>query len=126
MSTRSFISIEEGSGFRGIYCHYDGYPGHVGELLVEYHNSFAAAEAIVRGPQIRNLDSDGLVVRFGDGTPDDSEVHESIREALSGGYDYAYVYSTNDNRWKCFERDRYYNDLIVECQIPGNPDLEDV
>ncbi|KAF2378557.1 hypothetical protein BSN82_17575, partial [Acinetobacter baylyi] len=50
MSTRSFIGyINDEDKFVGIYCHYDGYPGHVGAILVEYHNSFDAMEAIIEG-----------------------------------------------------------------------------
>lgn len=126
MSTRSFICIEGlDGGFQGIYCHYDGYPDHVGKILVEHHNSVSAAEAIVFGPQIRNFDHDGTVVRFGDGTPpvgtpDDSEVYLGINDALNSGFDYAYLYSTQENCWKCFERDRLYNSVIHEVRIPGN------
>ena len=68
MSTRSFIGfVTENGEFTGNYCHYDGYPEHVGKILVEHHNSFSAAEAIAAGPQIRNFDHDGTICRFGDG-----------------------------------------------------------
>lgn len=126
MSTRSFICIEDDEqGYRGIYCHYDGYPEHVGKLLVEFHNSISAAEAIVHGPQIRNFDSDGMVVRFGDGTPDDSEVYLGLEEALGSGFDYAYFYSTQENCWKCFKSPRSsVNGYLQECEIPGNTPWE--
>jgi hypothetical protein len=122
MSTRCFICIEDvEQGYRGIYCHYDGYPGHVGEVLVKFHNSISAAEAIVFGPQIRNFDSDGTVVRFGDGTPDDSEVYLGLQEALGSGFDYAYLYSTQENCWKCFKSPRSsVQGYLEECEIPGN------
>jgi hypothetical protein len=121
MSTRSFICIVgQNGGFQGIYCHYDGYPEHVGKILVEHHNSFSAAEAIITGPQIRNFDHDGTVARFGDGTPDDSETYDTIDEALHNGFDYAYLFSEMDNCWKCFERDCLYNNVIHEVRIPGN------
>ena len=121
MSTRSFICIEDAEqGLRGIYCHYDGYPEHVGALLVEYHNHIAAAEMIVRGPQIRNFDHDGRVVRFGDGTPDDSEVYLGINDALDSGFDYVYLYSTQESRWICFSKPRstIYG-YVEERAIPG-------
>ena len=122
MSTRSFICIEDAEqGYRGIYCHYDGYPEHVGKLLVEFHNSLDAAESIVHGPQVRNLDSDGLVVRFGDGTPDDSEVYLGIEDALNSGFDYVYLYDDDcwPARWRCFKRDSIYKSVLNEVRIPG-------
>lgn len=120
MSTRSFICIEDDEGFRGIYCHYDGYPAHVGKILVEFHNRITAAEALVYGPQIRNFDSDGTVARFGDGSDNDSEVYSTIGEALNGAYDYVYLYSTQTNSWVCYARDRVPYNGIVEVEIPGN------
>ena len=116
MSTRSFICIEDAEqGYRGIYCHYDGYPEHVGRLLVRHHNDLTSAEAIVYGPQIRNFDEDGMVVRYGDGTFDDSEVYLGIEDALKSGFDYAYLYSTEENRWICFRN----SSNIIEVRIPS-------
>jgi hypothetical protein len=40
MSTHSSIAIVEASGeVKSIYCHWDGYPGHHGKLLVEHYNT---------------------------------------------------------------------------------------
>lgn len=125
MSTRSFIGyINDEDKFVGIYCHYDGYPSHVGAVLVEYHNSFAAMEAIIEGSHIRNFDNDGTICRFGPGDGA-AEIYDSVDEALNSGFDYAYVYSDNDNCWKCFGRDRgYMGTTIVEVNIPGNQPWE--
>lgn len=39
MSTRCKIGIMgEGGKIRGVYCHHDGYPSHVGALLLRYYN----------------------------------------------------------------------------------------
>jgi len=35
MSTRSIIAVQYGDGFRGRYCHSDGYPMHNGRVLFE-------------------------------------------------------------------------------------------
>ena len=37
MSTRSLIAIKEGTSYRSIYCHSDGYPSHVGRILQEHY-----------------------------------------------------------------------------------------
>lgn len=119
MSTRSFICVQDDvPGFRGIYCHYDGYPAHVGRLLDGYHNSIEAAHAIIHGPQIRNFDQDGTIARFGVDAPDESEGFLSIEDALNSGYDYAYLFE--DGCWKCFGRDSgIYPRIIREFDIPG-------
>ena len=124
MSTRSFICIEdehEGyEGFRGIYCHYDGYPDHVGRMLKTFHNSITAAEDIVHGSQIRMFRQDGTIERFDEraGGPDDeSEFYLSMEEALGSGFDYLYVFSLQDNCWKCFAIPATYK-FIEERKIP--------
>lgn len=35
MSTRSIIAVQHGDGFRGRYCHSDGYPEHNGRVLFD-------------------------------------------------------------------------------------------
>ena len=121
MSTRCFICVEDTEqGLRGIYCHYDGYPEHVGKILVEFHPGVSDALQIVHGPQVRNFDHDGTIARFGDGTPDDSEVYLSVEDALNSGFDYVYFHHPRELRWVCFGRDRdIYYKIIREYEIPG-------
>lgn len=38
MATRSFIARTLDSGFEGVYCHYDGYPGYNGLLLYDHYS----------------------------------------------------------------------------------------
>ena len=122
MSTRSFICVEDTEqGLRGIYCHYDGYPEHVGKILVEFHPGVSDALQIVHGPQVRNFDSDGTIVRFGDGTPDDSEVYLTVEDALGSGFDYVYMHDPRELRWKCYGRQScIYCKIVREFDIPGN------
>lgn len=38
MATRSFIATRTPDGtYRGVYCHWDGYPGHVGRILRDHY-----------------------------------------------------------------------------------------
>ena len=120
MSTRSAIGFISDLGtFEAIYCHYDGYPGHVGKILVEHYCSMGAAFGIINGPQIRNFDHDGTICRFGDGDGT-VESYESVEEALNNGFDYAYVYDAEQLRWICYGKD--YNPMfqVREFDIPGN------
>lgn len=117
MSTRSFIGFDNGIRLEGNYCHYDGYPEHVGMILVQHHNTYEAMRALVKGPQIRNLDHDGTVCRFGDG---DSGVEyaDSAKEILESGYDYAYLFG--NGKWRCFTKDRSLPEFVKEVNIPNN------
>lgn len=120
MSTRSAIGFINAVGqFEAIYCHYDGYPKHVGKILVEYHNSIDAAHEITRGADIRNFDHDGTIARYGDG--DGSvQTFASVEEALDNGFDYAYVFNTEHQRWVCYGHDSRPLFNVVEYRIPGN------
>jgi len=119
MSTRSFIGYQHNVGeFRGMYCHYDGYPSHVGAILAKHHSSFESLCEIVYGGQIRNFDNDGTIVRFGDEGDDNPESFVNLAEVLNDVYDYAYLFDQGENRWRCFERNRDL--LIEEVNIPVN------
>lgn len=39
MGTRSAIIMKTDTGYAGIYCHWDGYPSYVGELLLTHYNT---------------------------------------------------------------------------------------
>ena len=118
MSTRSFIGFDRGpvpNGERliGQYCHYDGYPGHVGAILAKFHTSLTSLTEIIEGGQIRNFDVDGTICRFGDGEGS-TEEFVNLAEVLNHGYDYAYLWT--DEGWKCYGRDR--DMLVKQFDIP--------
>jgi hypothetical protein len=57
MSTRSLISkANEDGTIQAIYCHYDGYPEHVGKLLVVYYNQFNLDKLFGEPKDLRALD----------------------------------------------------------------------
>ena len=55
MGTRSIIMTEQGDKFVGVYAHWDGYPSYRIPLLLKYHNSQEAADAIVALGSISSL-----------------------------------------------------------------------
>ncbi|NBS69184.1 hypothetical protein EBT31_09775 [bacterium] len=114
MSTRSFICMAIDEGYQGVYCHYDGYPDHVGRLLQAYHKDFAMAVDLVEGGAIRNFDNDGTAVLFGDGQH--AEVYETIDRALDAGFDYAYEF--DGEQWKCYAKDYAPYKHVIEVEIP--------
>lgn len=118
MSTRSLIGYDDGI-IHGIYCHYDGNPEHVGKILVQHHNSLGACMHIMDGPQIRNFDHDGTVVRFGDcGSESCNESYSDVKEALNSCYDYVYMYDWKVNSWSCFTKE-YPSKVVKRVIIPS-------
>lgn len=115
MSTRSLICVIEGNMYRGMYCHYDGYPNHVGKILQEFHNSDNAARDLTGGHHIHSLKDDGTIVRFRNGA---SHTYESIEEVLDDVFDYMYVWQGSS--WACYGRnsDPVYKGW-EEKKIPG-------
>lgn len=48
MATRSSITIKNSDGSkRSIYCHWDGYPDHVGKILNEHYNTTEKVNALI-------------------------------------------------------------------------------
>lgn len=98
MSTRANIGIKLDNGtYLMNYCHYDGYPSHVGEILTAYYDTYESATKLLEGNHIRQFKEDGSVERFNDGN---AEVYETIEEALKG-FDFVYVFVEG---WKCYSR----------------------
>lgn len=120
MSTRAAIGYKrDDESFITIYSHYDGYPEHVGKLLVQHWNSFEKCEELVEGAQIRNFDNDGTVVRFADSVAGAKEEFDSLQDILGDVYDYCYLF--DEGEWKCFAKD-YSTDEIIMKEIPSeNP-----
>lgn len=110
MSTRSLIGHYIDGGVRGIYCHYDGYPEHVGKILVQHHNSLEACETLTINGHIRSFDHDGTVALFNEG---DYEEYSDVQEVLESGFNYVYVY---EDGWKCFGRK---DGVVKQYDIPS-------
>jgi hypothetical protein len=56
MSTRSTIAVARADGtVSQVYCHWDGYLSHNGNILVAYYNTQALAEELVNGGDISSL-----------------------------------------------------------------------
>jgi hypothetical protein len=114
MATRSAIGIVESDGsVNAIYCHWDGYLEHVGQILVcNYHNLYLASELIDMG-DASSLDKSLYSCEFyhRDRNEDENRVQaryfDNVTEYLNHYYDrgceyfYLYIgnewqYSTND------------------------------
>lgn len=47
MATRSFIAKKVNNGYKGIYCHWDGYPTGVGATLRRYYKTPAKINKLI-------------------------------------------------------------------------------
>jgi hypothetical protein len=58
MSTRSAIIQQQDDGsYRGIYCHFDGYPTGVGKVLLEHYQDPGKVSALIALGDISSLGS---------------------------------------------------------------------
>lgn len=59
MSTHSFIAKKVGADqYKSIYCHFDGYPSHVGLLLCKYYNTEEKLDELLALGDLGSLGSD--------------------------------------------------------------------
>ena len=88
MSTRCRIAIKEENGtYRSIYCHNDGYPSHVGEILETYYTDANKIEKLM---DLGDLSSLGASLEFKD--PDEFYKNPKAYALNDGTIDY--------NRWR--------------------------
>ena len=55
MGTRSFIAIKADTGFKGVYCHWDGYLEHVGRILRQHYADPAKVAELIEHGDISSL-----------------------------------------------------------------------
>tara|TARA_A100001015_G_scaffold211101_1_gene236659 strand:+ start:3207 stop:3659 length:453 start_codon:yes stop_codon:yes gene_type:complete len=115
MATRSNIAYKTPEGkIRSVYCHWDGYPEHNGEMLKRHYNSFDRAVALVELGSISALKPNLNAQTAGHSfeTPADEitiayhrdrgeELHiseyDDIPSWIADMEEYAYLYT--DNGW---------------------------
>jgi hypothetical protein len=49
MGTRSRVGVMHGDVCKSVYCHYDGYLEHTGQILLKNYDSTAANQLVARG-----------------------------------------------------------------------------
>ena len=58
MGTRSFIAVKSSEGFKGVYCHWDGYLEHVGRILRQHYADAAKIAELIEHGDISSLDAE--------------------------------------------------------------------
>ena len=121
MGTRSAIIVKVGNLYKGIYCHWDGYPTHNGKILLEHYNSQERAEALIALGDLSSLREnlappEGVVHTFdnysqikvtvaygrdrGQTSPD--YIHPKVGKSpdeVADQIDCAYIYVFRNGRW---------------------------
>jgi hypothetical protein len=119
MATRSRIGIENEDGtVSSVYCHWDGYPSHNGDLLVKHYSDRENVEALISLGAIsslrKNIVNTSGTHSFESPQEDvtiayhrdrgealqEARIDESIEAYAKSDYEeYGYVF-TRDNEWK--------------------------
>ena len=125
MATRSFIAIRTPAGYRGVYCHWDGYLEHVGRILRDHYTDPAKLAELIEhgdisilGPEIGTAHDfaarpEGQTTFYGRDRGDNNCGPESretlqrlIRHAARCGCEYFYLFA--DGEWKYAARGPQY------------------
>ena len=145
MATRSNIGIVNDDGsVTGIYCHWDGYPEHVGKMLLKHYNDFdivcelmdlgdlsCLAENLYCDDNNHSFENpaDGVCVAYGRDRGEkgvESRVFDNIIEfekfADRTGADYQYLFNDehlfNDGKWQYREYNGEWSNLTPQvCKI---------
>jgi hypothetical protein len=105
MATRSNIgAIQEDGTIKAIYCHWDGYPEHVGATLAEHYDSPAKVAELLNLGDISSLGEDVSTVESyasrgetGTGARTYKDQEDWKQSAEDSGCEFLYLYQKN---WK--------------------------
>lgn len=101
MATRSFIAVQNpDTTYTAVYCHWDGYPEGVGDRLVRFYNSTAAARALLNIGDFSALETS--LERTAENRYDISSSTENTVEDLWEAFsacEYGYIW--NGEQWEC-------------------------
>ncbi len=114
MATRSLIGINLNNGItKIIYCHWDGYPEHNGQLLVNNYTSPSAVLDLLGLGDLSSLNATPTSCTayhrdrkepWGVVEPRDVNTSELDAVAKDYGVDYVYTYN-NEYEWECSRLD---------------------
>ncbi len=110
MATRSLIGIKLDNIVKTIYCHWDGYPEHNGQLLVENYNTPTAVFDLLELGDLSSLaETPAKCTAYHRDRKEpyemvearDVDPNELVNVGCDYGVDYVYVYNEN-NEWECY------------------------
>lgn len=91
MSTHASIALcLDGVNCDVTHSHYDGYPEHLGHILIDHYSSTEAVERLMVAGEIRSFETNGAFDQF----EDSQESYMTTMKKLinMSGYDYTYMW----------------------------------
>jgi len=132
MSTNSAIAmINDNEEVTAVYCHWDGYPQHVGNLLFNNYNTNEKVEALIDLGNISSLDesiecpeghdfdnrAEGCTTFYGRDRGEENQeanIFDTLDDFVKGYKDNSYceyLYVFAQGKWNCFDVSK--NDWII-------------
>lgn len=97
MATRSYIFVKKWESYKGIYCHFNGYPSGVGRILLKNYNSDDLANRLIDlgniGSLCESLELTKLCLTNGDAI-----ICKKLNDLMNLEM-IQYVYLWKNNRW---------------------------
>ena len=135
MSTRSMIAVQDADGAcYAVYCHFDGYVSHMGDMLVCNFNSMEKAADLVNEGELRSImpSEDGVKLTHfeEDFEKREIEYYNNVEEMLnlfkSSDREYIYLWDDEVEAWKYRSIHWEYEDknvnewkFVVEALLEG-------
>lgn len=139
MATNAAVAIELANGkVMSIYNHSDGYPEHLGKVLVQHYQDPAKVAELIKNGDASFIDENiGEKINFNDYdtreankqclfygrdrgetgvAPQTYNDYKQWASSVLGDYSYAYIFDTKTNTWAGYNGDK-------EITLPGNPGL---
>jgi len=119
MATRSYILIKDKNSYKGVYCHWDGYPDNNGVLLTRYYKNKRKIKQLISLGNLSSLNQKvfprkshshskplkGVTIAYHRDRQEN--FHNVIFEKESFNNflrDVDYVYVFDNGKWKCYNR----------------------
>jgi hypothetical protein len=126
MATRSMIAVlNDNFTYSVSYCHWDGYPSHVGKILYAHYKTEESIRKLIDGGDISSIELDGTPNYYSDTKPLVCSGYMDLLSTVSNnGAEYLYVFTPRDelsreplNVWECVFLNRPMNRRhpLVEC-----------
>ena len=99
MATRSNIGMKVGDKYKYIYCHWDGYPYHNGQLLLNHYNTEQAISDLIRGGDVSSLGDNLEKTTFYARDRGEKDVFAQFTDSRDEVYQQEWAYVWEDGGW---------------------------
>ena len=114
MGTRSMIGVEEDGKITAVYCHWDGYLEHNGDILQRHYANRTAIQELLDLGDMSSLDTtvDKCTFYGRDRGEEDTAARtfETRAEMIQAQWDCEYFYLWADDKW-IYSQNRGWKDL---------------